>query len=99
MQNNFITFVLILSPPNVYQTPKLANMKKHFFFFILLLFPLLAAAQTYKYIGVEDGLSNRRVYAIQRDLKATCGSSRTMVSTVTTGKSSSITNSWTERKK
>ena len=33
-------------------------MKKHFFFFILLLFPLLAAAQTYKYIGVEDGLSN-----------------------------------------
>ena len=37
-------------------------MKKHFFFFILLLFPLLAAAQTYKYIGVEDGLSNRRVF-------------------------------------
>ena len=69
MQNNFITFVLTLSPPNVYQTPKLANMKKHFFFFILLLFPLLAAAQTYKYIGVEDGLSNRRVYAIQKGPK------------------------------
>ena len=44
-------------------------MKKHFFFFILLLFPLLAAAQTYKYIGVEDGLSNRRVYAIQKGPK------------------------------
>lgn len=37
--------------------------------FIILLFPLSCAAQIYKYIGVEDGLSNRRVYAIQKDRK------------------------------
>lgn len=42
-------------------------MKK--WLFILLLFPLIGFAQTYKYIGVEDGLSNRRVYYIQKDLK------------------------------
>lgn len=42
-------------------------MRKLFFFYILLLLPLLSVAQTYKYIGVEDGLSNRRVYAIQKD--------------------------------
>ena len=29
--------------------------------FLLLLLPLMVSAQTYKYIGVEDGLSNRRV--------------------------------------
>ena len=44
-------------------------MKKHFFFFIFLVSSFLAAAQTYKYIGVEDGLSNRRVYAIQKGPK------------------------------
>lgn len=38
-------------------------------FFLLFLFPLASVAQTYKYIGVEDGLSNRRVYSIQKDLK------------------------------
>ena len=38
-------------------------MKKYFFFYILLLLPIIGIAQTYKYIGVEDGLSNRRVYA------------------------------------
>lgn len=42
-------------------------MKK--WLFLLLLFPLTCIAQTYKYIGVEDGLSNRRVYAIQKDRK------------------------------
>ncbi|WP_300701843.1 response regulator [Bacteroides sp.] len=42
-------------------------MRKLFFFYILLLLPLISVAQTYKYIGVEDGLSNRRVYAIQKD--------------------------------
>ena len=26
-------------------------------------------AQTYKYLGVEDGLSNRRIYAIQKGPK------------------------------
>lgn len=44
-------------------------MRKFFFFYILLLLPLISVAQTYKYIGVEDGLSNRRVYAIQKDHK------------------------------
>ena len=33
---------------------------------ILLLFPFSCIAQIYKYIGVEDGLSNRRVYSIQK---------------------------------
>lgn len=44
-------------------------MKKHLVFFIFLLLPLIGVAQTYKYIGVEDGLSNRRVYAIQKGPK------------------------------
>lgn len=44
-------------------------MRKYFFFFILLFFSLMSVAQTYKYIGVEDGLSNRRVYAIQKGPK------------------------------
>lgn len=34
-------------------------MKK--WLFLLLLFPLTCVAQTYQYLGVEDGLSNRRV--------------------------------------
>ena len=37
--------------------------------FLFLLLPVISAAQTYKYIGVEDGLSNRRVYNIQKDHK------------------------------
>ena len=40
-------------------------MKK--WLFLLLLFPLTCVAQTYQYLGVEDGLSNRRVYYIQKD--------------------------------
>ena len=36
---------------------------------ILLLFPFSCIAQIYKYIGVEDGLINRRVYSIQKDRK------------------------------
>ena len=40
-------------------------MKK--WLFLLLLFPLTCIAQTYQYLGVEDGLSNRRVYYIQKD--------------------------------
>ena len=42
-------------------------MKK--WLFILLLFPFSCIAQIYKYIGVEDGLSNRRVYSIHKDRK------------------------------
>lgn len=44
-------------------------MLKKVLSFIFLLFPLLCIAQTYKYIGVENGLSNRQVYAIQKDKK------------------------------
>lgn len=40
-------------------------MKK--WLFLLLLFPLVSTAQTYEYLGVENGLSNRRVYYIQKD--------------------------------
>lgn len=35
--------------------------------FLLLLLPIACQAQTYQYLGVEDGLSNRRVYCIQKD--------------------------------
>lgn len=44
-------------------------MRKYLLFHILILLPLICVAQTYKYIGVEDGLSNRRVYAIQKGPK------------------------------
>lgn len=40
-------------------------MKKLIFF--LLFLPLISYAQTYKYIGIEDGLSNRRISNIQKD--------------------------------
>ena len=33
----------------------------------LFLLPLIATVQTYKYIGVENGLSNRRIFDIQKD--------------------------------
>lgn len=42
-------------------------MKK--WLFLLVLLPLTCIAQTYKYIGVEDGMSNRRVYSIQKGPK------------------------------
>lgn len=34
---------------------------------LLLLFPFTCSAQIYQYLGVENGLSNRRVYYIQKD--------------------------------
>lgn len=37
--------------------------------YIFLLFPALAAAQTYRYIGIEDGLSNRRIFNIKKDIQ------------------------------
>lgn len=36
---------------------------------IAILLPLIVCSQTYKYIGMEDGLSNRQVYAIEKDWK------------------------------
>ncbi len=45
-------------------------MKKWIFLILLVIQPLSTLfAQTYKYIGVEDGLSNRRVSFIQKDKK------------------------------
>ena len=63
-------FLLILSnfPPLKQDSITLKSpicMKK--WIFLLLLFPLTCVAQTYQYLGVEDGLSNRRVYCIQKD--------------------------------
>jgi hypothetical protein len=52
-------------------------MKK--WLFLILLFPLICVAQTYRYLGVEDGLSNRRVTAFKKIKPDTCGSSRTKV--------------------
>ena len=60
-------------------------MKK--WLFLLLLFPLTCVAQTYQYLGVEDGLSNRRVYYIKKTMLDICGSLRTRESTGTTAKS------------
>ena len=42
-------------------------MKKWSFLLLLILSAYFAEAQTYQYLGVEDGLSNRRVYSIQKD--------------------------------
>ena len=42
-------------------------MRKLLFFLMLLYLAIPCPAQIYKYIGVEDGLSNRRVYAIKKD--------------------------------
>ncbi len=42
---------------------------KKIIWFLGLLFPLFCYAQIYKYIGVEEGLSHRRVYAISKDSK------------------------------
>lgn len=44
-------------------------MRKFVIFFLFVLVSFLCTAQTYKYIGVEDGLSNRKVYAIQKGPK------------------------------
>ncbi|MBD3589673.1 two-component regulator propeller domain-containing protein [Bacteroides sp. GM023] len=35
--------------------------------YLLFLFPICATAQTYKYIGTENGLSNRRIFSIKKD--------------------------------
>lgn len=38
-----------------------------YFIYILIFFPIWTTAQTYKYIGTEDGLSNRRIFSIKKD--------------------------------
>lgn len=44
-------------------------MRKFVLFFLFIYISSISIAQTYKYLGVEDGLSNRRVYAIQKGPK------------------------------
>lgn len=44
-------------------------MHKLYLFILTLIFPVLLSGQIYKYIGVENGLSNRRVYSIKKDAK------------------------------
>lgn len=44
-------------------------MRKFILFFLFICISSISIAQTYKYLGVEDGLSNRRVYAIQKGPK------------------------------
>ena len=41
---------------------------------IFLLLSLTVSSQTYKYIGIEEGLSNQKIYKIQKMLVDTCGS-------------------------
>lgn len=40
---------------------------KRWLFTFMLLFPVYCIAQTYRYLGVENGLSSRQVYCIQKD--------------------------------
>ena len=65
-------------------------MKK--WIFLILLFPLTCIAQTYQYIGVEDGLSNRRVTISRKTEPDICGSSPMKVLTDTMEKISNDTN-------
>lgn len=44
-------------------------MRRLSLFFISVCISALCIAQTYKYLGAEDGLSDRRVYAIQKGPK------------------------------
>lgn len=44
-------------------------MRKFILFFLSICISSFCIAQTYKYLGVEDGLSNRKVYAIQKGPK------------------------------
>lgn len=44
-------------------------MKTTIAIFIFLLVTLGASSQTYKYIGIEEGLSNQKIYKIQKDAR------------------------------
>ena len=59
-------------------------MKK--WLFLILLFPLTCVAQTYRYLGVEDGLSTGGYTAFKKIKPATCGSLHTKVLIDTTEK-------------
>ena len=42
--------------------------------FLMLGISSMCGAQIYKYLGIEDGLSNRRIYRIQKDGKCSVNS-------------------------
>lgn len=41
---------------------------------IFLLLSLTVSSQTYKYIGIEEGLSNQKIYKFRKMLVDICGS-------------------------
>ena len=70
----FFCFIKILSnfvslslSRNATTTFKIITYMRRWLFIIILFAPILCIAQTYRYLGVEDGLSNRQVYCIQKD--------------------------------
>ena len=59
---------MFLSLKHIKRPETLLEMRKYFLLFFILLSCSLEA-QIYKYIGPEEGLSNRRVYQVQKDQK------------------------------
>lgn len=45
------------------------NIRRIFLFTILFISSSVSRCQIYKYIGLEDGLSNQKIYHIQKDRK------------------------------
>lgn len=46
---------------------RVRNMGRILSAFLMLGISSMCGAQIYKYLGIEDGLSNRRIYRIQKD--------------------------------
>ena len=47
---------------------RVRNMGRILSAFLMLGISSMCGAQIYKYLGIEDGLSNRRIYRIQKDV-------------------------------
>ena len=45
----------------------------HLVFIVLLISSAVSKGQIYKYIGLEDGLNNQKIYHIQKDRRDICG--------------------------
>ena len=59
---------------------RVRNMGRILSAFLMLGISSMCGAQIYKYLGIEDGLSNRRIYRIQKDGSA--GESLTEISKI-----------------
>lgn len=70
---------------------RVRNMGRILSAFLMLGISSMCGAQIYKYLGIEDGLSNRRIYRIQKTGGDTCGSSPRRGWTVMTASGSGIT--------